>query len=177
MKCPSCENALTQHTVGGVTLFACDGGCGGYWIRRSAQKQLREAAAGAGAALLSLPRAEGVRTFRDVQHICPDCANTMLYRHCFSRKLDLEIDQCSKCGGFWVEVGRLADILTHDMPEENRKQQVEDYFEVLIRDKVGNMKLVHSDTLEAARQIVQIYRFLCPKDYFPDPTDLSNILM
>lgn len=160
-----------------MSLFACEGGCGGYWIPRATQKQLPDCAPGAGAKLLSIPRAEGVRTFRDVQHICPDCGNTMLYRHCFSRKLDLEIDQCAKCAGFWVDVGRLADILTGDSPEETRQRQAEDYFGVLIRDKVGSMNLVNQDMLEAARQIVLIFRFLCPKPYFPGPADLSNILL
>jgi len=177
LKCPSCGNPLTGHAEGGVSLFACDGGCGGYWFPRATLKRLQDCRPGAGAALLSLPRAEGVRAFRDVQHVCPHCRNTVLYRHCFSRKLDLEIDQCSKCAGFWVDAGRLAAILTADLPEDEKKHRAEDYFEVLIRDKVGRMNLINDDTLDAARQIVQIFRFLCPKAYFPDPTDLSNILM
>ena len=32
MKCPACENELTDKDVGGVTVDICNGGCGGLWF-------------------------------------------------------------------------------------------------------------------------------------------------
>ncbi|CAI2716895.1 TFIIB-type zinc ribbon-containing protein [Nitrospina watsonii] len=176
LQCPSCENRLALRRVAALDLHVCDGGCGGYWIERNSLKRMPERPPGAGVELLSVPRADGIHTFRDLHHICPHCRNTILYRHWFSRKLNLEIDQCAKCAGFWVEVGSLADILTEDGPEEEKARRAQAYFEVVIRDKIGGMNLVHHDTVDAARQIVQIFRFLCPKAYFPDPTELSHLL-
>lgn len=176
LECPSCQNALTPHVAAGVTVHACRDGCGGYWIERKSLKRIPERLPGAGAELLSVPRADGVHEFRNIHHVCPHCRNTILFRHWFSRKLELEVDQCAKCAGFWVEVGRLADILTAGLDEEERKKRAEAYFEIVIRDKVGGMNLVNHDVLDAARHIVQIFRFLCPKEYFPDAVELSKIL-
>ncbi|CCQ90060.1 conserved hypothetical protein [Nitrospina gracilis 3/211] len=176
LECPSCRNNLTPRSVAGVSVHVCEGGCGGYWVGKNSLKRLPERLPGAGAELLSVPRSDGVHLFRNVDHICPHCQNTLLYRHWFSRKLQLEVDQCAKCAGFWVEVGELASILTTDLDEAERIQRAEAYFEVVIRDKVGGMNLVNDDMMDAARHIVQIFRFLCPKQYFPDAAVLSNIL-
>lgn len=175
MKCPACENELIKFSVAGVTVLACEAGCGSYWFDVQQIKRLPERLPGAGASLLTtVRRADGVKTFRNSQHICPKCQSTLLYRHCFSRKLEMEVDQCSKCGGWWVDVGTLATLETHFSTEADRKQAAEDYFTSVFQDKVARMNRVNHDTLEAAQMIVQIFTFLTPPAYLPKKLPIKD---
>ena len=119
MDCPACNNELKAVSVTGVKVQTCAGSCGGLWFEWHEIKKLKDRNAGAGAELLLVERAEGVHTFRDIQHPCPHCIRSLLYRHCFSRKFSYEIDQCAKCAGFWVDVGTLVH-LPHQSPTRIR---------------------------------------------------------
>ena len=175
MNCPSCDNTLTSQNEAGIQAQVCAGGCGGLWLEGRQVKKVRDRLPGAGVHLLDIPRAEGVHVFRDVQHVCPHCRTTLLYRHCFDRQLELEIDQCAKCAGFWLETGPLPDIVSLGKSSADRARNAGQFFHVLIDEKVANMNFVNHDTLEAAQQIVLIFRFLTPPDLFPQtlPLELS----
>ena len=150
--------------ITGVKVQACVGSCGGLWFEWSAIKKLKDRNPGAGAELLHVERAEGVHTFRDIQHPCPHCIRSLLYRHFFSRKFHYEIDQCAKCAGFWVDVGILARThLESSTPAE--QDAVKTYFKNLFDENLKPENLPHPDTQDAAQTITRIYRFLTPADY------------
>ncbi|NIP99280.1 MAG: hypothetical protein GWM98_01735, partial [Nitrospinaceae bacterium] len=117
MKCPSCENPLTSQSTAGVKVMTCRRGCGGLWFDGREIQKLQERLPGAGAALLPVERPAGVYIFRDIQHPCPRCVSTLLYRHCFSKTFQYEVDQCARCGGFWVDPGTLPEIASETSPE------------------------------------------------------------
>ena len=192
LACPSCQNRLMPRQLSSIQLYFCEDGCGGIWLgHREVDKLARRNSftgeqleqilldpdkslevpdcvpAGAGGEVWQWNRAEGVRVFRNVEHICPRCRNTLLYRHCFHRGMDLEIDQCSKCGGWWIEAGRLFEIFAPGQEKAGIRQEAQDFFKILFEDKVANMSIVNHDTLEAAQTIVRIFRFLTPAAYFP----------
>ena len=100
MKCPSCNLMLCEMSAGGLKVFSCQGGCGGLWFGRFELLKLDKKSHGTGARLLNVPRADGVRFFRNVEAICPHCETSLLLRHFFSRERDVEVCQCAKCGGF-----------------------------------------------------------------------------
>lgn len=79
----------------------------------------------------------------------------------------MEIDQCSKCGGFWLDAGSLARLGDDDLSIEQRHSIAKDYFEEMFEVKVRNMNMVNHDTLEAARQIVRLFLFITPAPYAP----------
>ena len=166
MNCPSCNNELKALAVTGVRVLACAGSCGGLWFERNQLKKLKNRNTGAGAELLRVERAEGVHVFRDVQHPCPHCIHSLLYRHWFSRKFHYEVDQCAKCGGFWIDVGALAR-LSPQSPAEAEQQTAKMYFKNLFEENLKPENLLHPDTQAAARIIVKIFRFLTPKTLFP----------
>ena len=151
---------------------ACVGSCGGLWFEWREVKKLKDRNAAAGAELLHVERAAGVHVFRDVQHPCPHCIHTLLYRHCFSRKFNYEVDQCAKCAGFWVDVGTLAHLPLKS-PTESDRQTAKEYFKSLFEENLKLENLTHPDTQEAAQIIVHLYRFLTPKALFPTKTPLD----
>lgn len=128
---------------------------------------------GQGDSFLLIERAEGVRLFRNPEHPCPNCQTTLLYRHCFSRKLEMEIDQCSKCGGYWLDSGILAKLGDNYLGEEQKQNLARDYFKEMFDIKVRNMNMVNHDTLEAAKQIVRLFLFITPKPYTPTSLPLE----
>ncbi|MDC0206202.1 zf-TFIIB domain-containing protein [Nitrospinae bacterium] len=103
---------------------------------------------------------EGVKTYRDSEHPCPNCKTTLLYRHFFSKEDDLEVNQCSKCAGFWVDAGGLAKIILSKKKE--KKELIKNYFSVIMNEKIPKMNLANQDIAEAAELIALIFKFLIP---------------
>ncbi len=174
MNCPSCNNELKALAVTGVRILACAESCGGLWFEWSEIKKLKDRNPAAGEALLHVERAEGVHVFRDIQHPCPKCKHTLLYRHCFNRRFRYEIDQCSKCAGFWVDVGWLAR-LEAQLSSESDRQTAAAYFKTLFEESIKPENMTHPDSQEAARIIVQLFRFLTPQPLFPTKTPLDPL--
>jgi uncharacterized protein len=160
MKCPACANELQTIVVAGVSVQACRGECGGLWFDRFQFTRLKALKPGIGKSLTKIERAEGVKIYRGAEHVCPDCKTTLLYRHFFSAEWDTEINQCSKCRGFWIDLGGLAKLQT--LPANQRKQAVEKYFAVVIDEKLAGMRLRHGDLAEQAQILEWILNFLHP---------------
>lgn len=166
MKCPACNHELKLLQVTGVKAHACEGSCGGLWFEWKEIKKLYDRNTGAGAELLHVERADGVHIFRNVHHPCPRCIHTVLYRHCFSKPFNYEVDQCSKCAGFWLNAGALAH-LAQISPTETDQQTAKAYFKSLFDESLKPEYLPHPDTHDAAQIIYQLFRFLTPQPLFP----------
>ncbi len=172
MKCPACNHELKLLQVTGVKAQACQGSCGCLWFKWREIKKLKDRNPASGETLLHVERADGVRVFRDVQHPCPNCIHTLLLRHCFSRQFNYEVDQCAKCGGFWLDVGSLAH-LPQKSPTASDRQTAAAYFKSLFEDNLKPENLTHPDTQEAARIIYNLFRFLTPQALFPPETSFD----
>jgi Zn-finger nucleic acid-binding protein len=160
MKCPACENELTEHKVSGVKVNICSGSCGGLWFHLTQTRKIEHLKPGAGSALLHFELADGVKTYRGAEHRCPQCKTTLLYRHFFSKKIDTEVNQCSKCSGFWIDVGGLVKIMSS--PQEKMKELREKYFTAIMNEKISGMNLENQDIAQAAAYITAIFNFLKP---------------
>ncbi|MFT4579038.1 MAG: Zn-finger nucleic acid-binding protein [Nitrospinales bacterium] len=160
MKCPACENELTEHKVSGIQANVCNGSCGGLWFHHAQIKKIERLKPGAGSSLLHFEVADGVKTYRGSEHPCPHCKTTLLYRHFFSRKFDTEVNQCSKCSGFWVDVGGLSKIIQSQ--QEKKEKDLEKYFIAIINEKISGMNLASQDMAQAAEMITSIFVFLIP---------------
>ena len=161
MKCPACKNKLTEYKVSGIRVDICQGSCGGIWFDLSQIKKLERLKPGAGAELLMSDKADGVKTYRNVEHPCPNCKTTLLYRHFFSRKHDTEVNQCSKCSGFWFDMGGLTKILISN--KKNKRDLIVNYFNVIKDEKISSMNLANEDIFQAAKVINAIFRFVRPE--------------
>ena len=158
MKCPACGNSFTEEKVSGIQVNICSGFCGGFWFSLSQVKKIERVRPGAGSKLLLLEKAEGVKFYRGAEHPCPKCKTTLLYRHFFSKQYDIEVDQCSKCSGFWVDAGGLINIMK--LPKRN--ELVKKYFTFIFDEKISGMNLANHDVSQAAAMITIIFKFLLP---------------
>lgn len=161
MKCPACQNQLQENVIAGIKVQVCQGECGGLWFDRFQFKKIKALKHGAGQSLLMTDRAEGIKIYRGAEHTCPDCKTTLLYRHFFSVEGDTEINQCSKCRGFWIDLAGLAKL--QKLPDDEKKQAVNKYFTTILDKKLSEMYLRHDDMAQQAQVLTDILLFLCPE--------------
>jgi uncharacterized protein len=118
MKCPACFNELTPLQVGQVTVDVCRGGCGGIWFDTFELQRVDEQEEVAGEWLLHIEQDKSIRVDANRKRECPRCEGVKLKRHFFSRKRQVQVDECPGCGGYWLDAGELEQI--RDETEETK---------------------------------------------------------
>jgi len=166
MDCPACKNVLTKIVQAGVKVLVCQNECGGLWFSQSQLRRLEELKSGLGSSLLKIERADGVKVYRGAEHICPQCKTTLLFRHFFSKELDTEVNQCAKCGGFWIDVAGLAKL--QSLNGQQKQKAVGKYFAIIFYKKILGIHILNEDVAKAVKTIIQIFQFLCPEEDFPE---------
>jgi Zn-finger nucleic acid-binding protein len=107
MKCPACKNPLREKGASGMTLDICYGGCGGIWFDAN---ELERVDAKAATSLHTVWTAPHKKVEQTEPRLCPRCPNQVLDRKWFSAAEKVEIDQCPKCGGIWLDAGEFSQI-------------------------------------------------------------------
>jgi len=111
-----------------------------------------------------MERSDGVRVFRGALPACPQCQTTLLFRHFFNPGLDLEVDRCARCGGFWIEAGMLASSCAGT---EERDDRVKHYFVRIFNESIASMDVNNPDIRDAANTLVRIFTWISPKPFVP----------
>lgn len=107
MKCPSCKNPLREKNAGGLTLDLCYGGCGGIWFDASELERVSARAATTLHTIWQIPISNVKLTD---PRWCPRCPELVLERKWISDLKQVEIDQCPRCGGVWLDAGEFTRI-------------------------------------------------------------------
>src|ERR1043166_6161651 len=107
MKCPSCKSPLLEKNAGGMTLDICYGGCGGIWFDAAEMQRITARAA---ASLHTIWQSPVGRFNLAGPRLCPRCPNQLLERKWFSDVKKVEIDQCPRCDGIWLDAGEFSRI-------------------------------------------------------------------
>jgi uncharacterized protein len=128
MRCPACHAELSQVTLAGVTLDACQGGRGGIWFDRG------ELTFDPPAALLDewldeLAAGRTVHVDPAERRHCPRCANSVLMRHFSTATRAVTIDECPTCAGIWLDNGELEQIRSEHVSAADRRRAVVRVFE------------------------------------------------
>ena len=107
MKCPACKNPLREKSAGGLMLDVCYGGCGGIWFDA---QELENVNAKAATTLHSIWQVPVSSVKLSEPRMCPRCPEQVLDRKWFSPAEKVEIDQCPKCYGIWLDAGEFSRI-------------------------------------------------------------------
>jgi Zn-finger nucleic acid-binding protein len=108
MKCPACKNPLREKGASGMTVDICYGGCGGIWFDPSELERVDARGAATLHTIWQAPPGKPAKLTES--RLCPRCANQALERRWFSDLKRVEIDQCPKCGGVWLDAGEFTRI-------------------------------------------------------------------
>jgi Zn-finger nucleic acid-binding protein len=107
MKCPACKNPLREKSAGDMTLDMCYGGCGGIWFDAH---ELERVSARAATTLHTIWQAPVNPAKLSEPRMCPRCPDQMLERKWFSDRKTVEIDQCPRCNGIWLDAGEFSRV-------------------------------------------------------------------
>ena len=130
MKCPACFNELTPLQVGVVTVDVCQGGCGGIWF---GQHELRKTVRHGEAApepLARIDRDPAVAVDKSARRTCPKCTPVVMQRRFYTVKGQIEIDECPKCGGIWLDAGEMEAIQRLYASEEEKRKSEQKWMEL-----------------------------------------------
>ncbi|MBD3335233.1 MAG: hypothetical protein GF355_06925 [Candidatus Eisenbacteria bacterium] len=167
MKCPACGHAMQEKRAGKVTVDVCDGGCGGIWFDRFEFQKVDEAHESAGESLLEVRRsAERPVGLQEKRH-CPRCGDVVLMRHFLSSKRQVEVDECGRCAGIWLDAGELGAIRRQYATDEERRRATEAYFDEVFGESLQRLQAESAEKRDSARRFARAFRFLCPSYYIP----------
>lgn len=167
MNCPACGNVLTLMTAGGVTVDACERGCGGMWLDALEIKKFDEPHESAGEALLNIPRDPDIQVDVSQKRTCPKCDGVVMMQHFFSVKKKVTVDECPQCAGVWLDAGELAGIRELFSSEEERRQAAREYMDEVFGPELEQRREENEEKLKKARRFGHMFRFLCPSYYLP----------
>jgi hypothetical protein len=154
-------------TVGGLTVDVCRDGCGGIWFDQLELKKVDEQDEAAGEALLDVPRDPAAKVDRESARPCPNCRDTVMMRHYYSPKREVEVDECGSCGGFWLDAGELKTIRSQYEDDDARREAAHAYFREVFGRKMAEEAERGGESLARARRIARLFRFICPTYYIP----------
>lgn len=129
MRCPVCENEMTEVDFGTAVVDVCKEGCKGIWFDPMELRKVRmdeEAAADALKEALEHPRMSDSGRGRLE---CPRCRVPM-HRHKFRSAREVDVDECYVCGGLYLDSGELKAIREGSLSDEEERE----YFDSLVRD-------------------------------------------
>jgi len=171
MNCPACTNTLTEKTVGEITVDICEGGCGGIWFDQFELKKLDEPHEHEGEELLSVRRDSSVSVDHSQRRHCPKCETTLMLRHFYSVKREVEVDECQTCAGYWLDAGELHTIRDQYPSEAEQQADAKAYFDEVFGRQLAGMRAESQEKLAKARKIAKALRFITPSYYIPGKQD------
>jgi len=98
---------LSSKSAGEFTLDMCYGGCGGIWFDATELQRVSARAAATLHTIWQLPTREDES---EGPRLCPRCPKQQLELKWFSEARKVEIDQCPKCGGIWLDDGEFTHV-------------------------------------------------------------------
>lgn len=167
MKCPACDNILNSIKLGEITLDVCTAGCGGIWFDAFELQKVDEPHESIGEKLLEIERNKNVKIDYTQKRTCPKCRDLKMMKHFFSVKRSVEVDECPKCGGFWLDYGELGSIRNLFESEEDRREAAKKYFDDIFGNELAQMHRESKEQTEKAKRIARMFKFICPSHYIP----------
>jgi len=83
----------------------------------------------------------------------------------FSIKRQVEIDECAKCGGIWLDQGELEVLRSQYKTEDERLKAADQLYNELVKSHTAESANNSRQSLESARRFAHFFRFICPSYY------------
>lgn len=172
MKCPRTGTELKTIEIEGIKVEISEA-CGGVWFDNYELQKFDEVHEKGGEILIELMeqyRSDSIDLSKPIN--CPHDTDIVMTRHYFSPLRQIEIDQCPMCGGVWLDAGELARIRELFPREENREEASEKLVQEAAEASGLTEMLIESEERKVkARQIANMFRWLCPSAYIPGKQD------
>ena len=146
MNCPACDATLFPVKAGDITVDVCASGCGGAWFDDREIKRFDEPHEFKAEMVFIAPPG-APRAKRLTARPCPTCSDQILCRRYFDPKAEVEVDQCLKCSGIWLDTGELRTIRSQYRTEAERMHAADKYIQSVLAVAKANLVEVHKQRL------------------------------
>lgn len=121
IKCPACNKEMKKVFIPtvGINVDVCCDGCGGIYFDNREYKNLDEQHEDASVIFNELANKELIKVDESIKRTCPNCGATMV-KNFSSVKREIQVDECYKCGGKFLDGGELQKIRAEYSTEEER---------------------------------------------------------
>ncbi len=167
MQCPACGDQLVTTTIEGIELDICKNGCAGIWFDNYELEKMDEKHESVGEHLLQLKKAPNINIDYSQTRMCPKCENRKMLKHFVSSNMEIEVDECPECGGFWLDPGELGQIREQFETDADRNNATTEYFKEVFKDDLKQEQAETQETLKHIHKITNMFRFICPSYYIP----------
>ena len=120
MQCPACGRELVSKTVNDLAVDVCEGGCGGVWFNWLEVTRWNGLTASSAEEQLVVARDEQIGVDHSRRYPCPHCESIAMSRDFSSVLPDLLLNECSSCGGFWLNGDEVDEIPYHANPQPEK---------------------------------------------------------
>ena len=160
MECTVCGNSLKEIEVGDIKVDICEDGCGGIWFDRFELEKVDEPHESDGELLLEINRDPDIRVDPEKRRKCPKCRDTIMMRHFFSVRKEVEVDECPKCAGIWLDFGELAQIRDEFRSEDERKEAAGKYYSGILSEELAGVRMGDEKGRQKGRTLTRLLRLL-----------------
>ncbi len=167
MKCPACGHEMTRTSVRDIAVDTCKGGCGGVWFDWLELKKVDEQHESVGEDLLHVERDPNVQVDYERKRDCPHCDGIVMMRHFASVNREIEVDECAKCGGYFLDYGELNRLRDQYATEDEREQAADSLFAELFDAGLEDLHEQSEVTAERAHGLARMFRFVLPSYWLP----------
>ena len=164
MKCPACGRALQTILAGDVSVEVCQGGCGGLWFDNYELTKFDEPHEAAGETLLDVPRNEKTKVDHLRKRSCPKCDHVVMLRRFFNVKRQVEIDECPRCAGVWLDYGELGTIRKTYTSQQDLEKATGEYLTEVLGPHFAEEEA--RGDLDTSHRITRVFRFQMPRYRF-----------
>jgi len=88
-------------------------------------------------------------------------------RHWFSVEREVEVDECPRCGGFFLDHGELATIRAQFPSEAARREAAREEFGALFDAKLDEQADASEERRERSRRFARMLRVVLPSYWLP----------
>lgn len=127
MKCPACLSALSSVQANNLVVDVCNTGCGGLWLDKGELQKVDETHEIVPHAMLRPLKIQQVVVDHNKPRKCPKCVGETLSRCFFDPQKNVEVDECHRCGGFWLDLGELIQIRDQNHNTQVREKNYNDF--------------------------------------------------
>lgn len=171
MRCPACENKMTQIQARGIPVDVCRGGCGGVWFDKFEFRKFDEPHEFAGETLLEVEKDDSAQVDHAASRLCPRCANITMVRHFFSARKLVQIDECYGCAGVWLDAGELKKIRGLFASDDERRDFNQQAFDAVLRFGLSSRVHERDQHLRKRRHLAAKAKLICPSYYLDGTRD------
>lgn len=163
--CPRCKVPMKETKVAGVALDRCSQ-CLGIFFDNFEMKKFDEPHEGQGEKIFEEDKAAPSKPRATNEKLsCPKCAGIVMIKRFSSIKRQVEIDECAKCGGVWVDPGEISQIRGEFKTEAERVNAAEALYDDILSGDMAGAKAEGDAEVQKYRRIGEAMKYLAPSWY------------